>query len=47
MKDMLKIIGIAILLMLIIVGIGSCNYKLWRAEHPNAATWTFFIHSHK
>jgi len=40
MKDTLKLIGGALLVLLLI---GGCKYKLWRAEHPGAATWTFFI----
>jgi hypothetical protein len=27
----------------LIYGIGYIKYKLWRAEHPHAKTWTFFI----
>lgn len=27
----------------IIFGIGLIKYKFWRAEHPQAKTWTFFI----
>lgn len=27
----------------IIYGIGYIKYIIWRAEHPNAKTWTFFI----
>lgn len=26
-----------------IAGVGFAKYKLWRAEHPQAQTWTFFI----
>lgn len=26
-----------------ISGIGFVKYKIWRAEHPQAKTWTFFI----
>lgn len=29
----------------IIYGIGYLKYKIWRAEHPNAETWTFYIPS--
>lgn len=43
MKDTLKLIGVALLFLLFIGGIGGCKYKLWRAEHPAAPTWTFFI----
>jgi hypothetical protein len=27
----------------IIYGISYVKYKFWRAEHPQAKTWTFFI----
>jgi hypothetical protein len=27
----------------IIYGIGYIKYEIWRAEHPKAETWTFFI----
>lgn len=30
-----------------IYGIGYLKYTVWRAEHPHAATWTFFIPSKK
>jgi hypothetical protein len=43
MKDLLKLISIILLILLAIGGIGSCKYALWRAEHPGAATWTFFV----
>lgn len=43
MKDTLKTIAAALLVVAVIVGIGGCKYMLWRAEHPDAATWTFFI----
>ncbi len=43
MKNALQLIGIALILMVLAVGIGGCKYAVWRAEHPEAATWTFFI----
>lgn len=27
----------------VIYGIGYIKYKIWRAQHPQAKTWTFFI----
>ena len=45
MKDTLKFIAAILLLLLLIGGIGGCKYALWRAEHPAAPTWTFFIPS--
>jgi hypothetical protein len=26
-----------------IYGIGFVKYKIWRAGHPHAKTWTFFV----
>jgi len=26
-----------------VYGIGYIKYKIWRAEHPQAKTWIFFI----
>jgi hypothetical protein len=39
LKVFLFFLGISIL----ISGIGFISYKIWRAEHPNAPTWTFFV----
>jgi hypothetical protein len=41
--DNLRVIGIITILLLIIAGIGYIDFKLWRAEHPTAKTFTFFI----
>jgi uncharacterized membrane protein YpjA len=30
-----------------IYGVGYIKYKIWRAEHPYAKTWTFFIPNSK
>ena len=27
----------------LIYGIGYIKYKIWRVEHPQAKTWTFFV----
>lgn len=35
----LIILGVVVL----IGGINFVKYKIWRAEHPQAKTWTFFI----
>lgn len=42
-KEVITIIGIIMFLLAIIYGVGWIKYKLWRAEHPQAETWTFFI----
>lgn len=31
----------------LIYGVGYIKYKVWRAEHPYAKTWVFFIPSGK
>lgn len=31
----------------VIYGIGWIKYKFWRAEHPQAKTWTFFVPNSK
>lgn len=33
----------AIILILFFAGLVTIKYKIWRAEHPQAKTWTFFI----
>ena len=45
-KEMKKIIKTTLIIMAfvtIVASVGFLNYKVWRAEHPQAATWTFFI----
>jgi len=27
----------------VVYGIGYIKYNIWRAEHPQAKTWTFFV----
>lgn len=27
----------------VIYGVGYVKYIIWRAEHPQAKTWTFFV----
>ena len=43
MKDKIKIGLILLGIFAVIYGIGFIKYKIWRAEHPQAKTWTFFI----
>ena len=43
LKDILLIGVIIIFIGLTITSIGFVKYKIWRAEHPEAKTWTFFI----
>jgi len=42
-KKIMIIIAMFMGLTLIVYGIGYVKYKIWRAEHPKAETWTFFI----
>lgn len=42
-KSILTIILIILGMCRVIYGVGYIKYKLWRAEHPEAKTWTFFI----
>ena len=44
-KDFLKTLLFILAILILIYGIGFVSYKVWRAEHPQAKTWTFFIHS--
>ncbi len=43
LKDNITIALIILGICGIIYGIGFVKYKIWRAEHPQAETWTFFI----
>jgi len=43
MKKIVKTTLIIIAFVGIIASVGFLNYKVWRAEHPQGATWTFFI----
>ena len=40
---LIKILLIALFVSMFIYMIGFLKYKVWRAEHPNAETWTFWI----
>ena len=42
-KHNIIIVGIFLGICLISYSIGYIKYKFWRAEHPKAETWTFFI----
>ena len=43
LKENLQIALIVLVGVTLIGGIGFVKYKFWRAEHPQAKTWTFFI----
>ena len=45
LKDNLTIALIILGFCVVIYGIGCVKYNIWRAEHPQAKTWTFFIPS--
>lgn len=40
----IKLMGLILLIVAVIAGIGYGHFKLWRAEHPNAKTFTYFFH---
>lgn len=40
---MIRRILIGIIIGFGIYGLCLLKYKVWRAEHPQAKTWTFFI----
>jgi len=44
-ESVLGTLGLIALITLILLTVGVINYELWRAEHPNAKTWTFFLHN--
>jgi hypothetical protein len=43
LKENLQITLIILSVVALICGIGFVKYKIWKAEHPQAKTWTFFI----
>ncbi len=46
-KKYLVITAIIISVGIIVYGVGCVKYMFWRAEHPHAKTWTFFMPSSK
>lgn len=42
-KDNLITVLIILGVCCLIYGVGYIKYNIWRAEHPNAKTWTFFV----
>lgn len=42
-KESLQIALIILGMVVLVGGIGFVKYKIWRAEHPQAKTWTFFV----
>lgn len=45
LKKTFKIIIFIFSICLLIFGAGYLKYIIWKAEHPYAKTWTFFISS--
>jgi hypothetical protein len=43
LKERFQMALIVIGMLVVIGGIGFVKYKIWRAEHPQADTWTFFV----
>ena len=42
-KERFTIALIILGLCVVVYGIGYIKYKIWRAEHSQAKTWTFFV----
>ncbi len=42
-KESLQMALIILGVVVLVGGIGFVKYKIWRAEHPQAKTWTFFV----
>lgn len=47
LKERLIVLLIAVGICGVIYGIWCVKYKIWRAEHPQAKTWTFFVPSRR
>ena len=43
LKNNLELLFYIMVIILIVVAIVGTKYLIWRAEHPEAKTWTFFI----
>lgn len=43
LKENIQVALIILGVVALIGGIGYVKYKIWRVEHPQAKTWTFFI----
>lgn len=43
----LKIFLVILSTLIVVFCFGFIKYKVWRAEHPQAKTWTFFIPKNK
>jgi hypothetical protein len=43
MKRIFSNILIALFACFVLFILGFFKYKIWRAEHPNAETWTFWV----
>ena len=42
-KNEIKGCLVAILIFCVLLGIGYLNFKIWRAAHPEAKTWTYIF----
>ena len=47
LKSKIKASLIILSICTLLFGIGFLKFKIWRAEHPHAKTWTFFVPSKK
>jgi hypothetical protein len=43
LKYNMLVVGLVLAIASLVFGVGFIKYKFWRAEHPQAKTWTFFI----
>jgi len=41
--NFIRIASIMLAIMGILTMLVGISYKIWRAEHPQAKTWTFFV----
>lgn len=43
----MKIILGVLFITCVVVVLGFIDFKIWRAEHPDAPTWTYYIRSER
>lgn len=37
---------LAVLYLAVVLVAGGLNFRIWRAQHPQAPTWTYFVDGH-
>lgn len=45
LKDFFKTALAILAILFVLCGMVFISYTIWRAEHPQAKTWTFFVSS--